>query len=65
MHKILVILFIFLNFTILFSQNINKYNRILKIENLPFNNYEMRVYKKYTISTGLEMFRLYQDNTEK
>ncbi|WP_410692565.1 hypothetical protein [Chryseobacterium sp. SIMBA_038] len=36
----------------------------MKIENLKFNTNEIRVYKKYAISTGLELFRFYQDDKE-
>jgi hypothetical protein len=60
----------YLLFTILISfesfsaqQNI-EYDKILKIENLKFHENEIRVYKKYSISTGLEVFRFYQDEKE-
>ncbi|MET3536233.1 hypothetical protein [Chryseobacterium limigenitum] len=46
------------------SQTVQEYDKILKIENLKFNTIEIRVYKKYAISTGLELFRFYQDNKE-
>jgi hypothetical protein len=45
------------------QQNI-EYDKILKIENLKFYENEIRVYKKYGISTGLELFRFYQDEKE-
>lgn len=61
---------LYLLFTIIFSfesfsaqQNI-EYDKVLKIENLKFNENEIRVYKKYGISTGLELFRFYQDENE-
>ncbi|WP_223605820.1 hypothetical protein [Chryseobacterium sp. OSA05B] len=62
MHKTLIFLFLFLSSDVLFSQNVNKYDKILNIENLPFNNHEVRIYRKHAISTGLDMFRLYQDH---
>lgn len=46
------------------SQTIQEYDKFLKIENLKFNTNEIRVYKKDAISTGLELFRLYQDDKE-
>jgi hypothetical protein len=46
------------------SQNNIEYDKILKIENLKFQNNEIRVYKKYSTSTGLELFRFYQDEKE-
>ncbi|SHE90634.1 hypothetical protein [Chryseobacterium sp. OV279] len=64
MDKILVFFFIFLGSDVLFSQNINGYNKILKIENLPFNKHEVRIYRKQATSIGLEMFRLSQDHME-
>lgn len=58
---------LYLFFTLLFQfcflsgQQLLDYDKILKIENLKFNNNEIRVYKKYSTSTGLELFRLYED----
>ena len=46
---------------ILFAQSSIEYDKILKIENLKFNNNEIRIYKKYSTSTGLELFRFYED----
>ena len=45
------------------QQNL-EYDKILKIENLKFYENEIRVYKKYETSTGLELFRFYQDENE-
>ena len=45
------------------QQNL-EYDKILKIENLNFHENEIRVYKKYSTSTGLELFRFYQDEKE-
>lgn len=45
------------------QQNLD-YDKILKIENLKFHENEIRVYKKYSTSTGLELFRFYQDEKE-
>lgn len=61
MQKVLF-LFLLISSNILLSQNIVEYNRILKTDSLLFNKSEIRVYKKYATSTGLEMFRLYQDH---
>lgn len=46
------------------SQSNLGYDKILKIENLKFNDSEIRVYKDYQTSTGLELFRFYKDNNE-
>ncbi|MDR2238237.1 MAG: hypothetical protein LBE92_19095 [Chryseobacterium sp.] len=64
MRSILLLFFIAFSIQGLFSQSSNDYDRILKTESLPFHNYELRVYKKTAISTGLEMFRFYQDSTK-
>lgn len=40
------------------------YDKILKIENVALKNHEIRVYKNYSTSTGLELFRFYQDEKE-
>lgn len=45
------------------QQNI-EYDKILKIENLKFHEKEICVYKKYGTSTGLELFRFYEDEKE-
>ena len=45
----------------IFAQ-IEKFNQILNIQNLPFYENEIRVYKNYSTSTGVEMFRFYLDN---
>ncbi|WP_139785440.1 hypothetical protein [Chryseobacterium phocaeense] len=64
MIKIFSFYFILLSFSLLFSQNINEYNKILKIENQQFNSYEIRIYQKSAISTGLDLFKLYKDREE-
>ncbi|KPH15219.1 hypothetical protein [Chryseobacterium sp. ERMR1:04] len=46
------------------SQTIQECDEILKIENLKFHTNEIRVYKKDATSTGLELFRLFQDDKE-
>jgi hypothetical protein len=45
----------------LLAQFSNEYDKILKTEDLKFNNNEIRIYKKYSTSTGLELFRFYED----
>jgi hypothetical protein len=49
----------------LFSQEIQKFDTILKIENLKLHSKEIRVYKNYSTSTGLELFRMYYDENDK
>ncbi|AZB30385.1 hypothetical protein [Chryseobacterium balustinum] len=62
MKYLLFILFVSFNF-LPAQQNI-EYDKILKIENLKFHEKEIRVYKKYGTSTGLELFRFYEDKKE-
>ncbi|MCU7615746.1 hypothetical protein NZ698_00930 [Chryseobacterium sp. PBS4-4] len=64
MLRLLFFIFTILSINILTSQTIQEYDKFLKIENLKFNNNEIRIYKKYATSTGLELFRLYQDEKE-
>ena len=45
----------------IFSQ-IEQFNKTLKIENLELKENEIRIYKDYSTSTGLEMFRFYEEN---
>lgn len=49
----------------LFSQELMKFDSILKIENRELHSREIRVYKNYSISTGLELFRMYYDENDK
>lgn len=58
----LIFILIFSFFSIIIYSQINDFNKILKIENLALNKNEIRIYKKYSTSTGLEMFRLYEEN---
>lgn len=44
-----------------FSQSFEKLDSILNIQDIPLKESEIRIYKDYSISTGLELFRLYQD----
>lgn len=46
------------------GQVINNYDKILKTEDLPFHENEVRIYKKAATSTGLELFRLYEDSNK-
>ncbi|MFP3592878.1 hypothetical protein SB689_13015 [Chryseobacterium sp. SIMBA_038] len=64
MLRLFFLLFIIISINTLSAQTIQEYDKILKIENLKFNTNEIRVYKKYAISTGLELFRFYQDDKE-
>lgn len=48
-----------------FSQQIPEFERILNVENLPFSDREIRVYKNHSITTGLELFRIYYDEDKK
>jgi hypothetical protein len=64
MHRPVFIFFMMISFNFLLSQNNLEYDKILKIENHKFQNNEIRIYKKYATSTGLELFRLYQDEKE-
>lgn len=62
--KLFYILFI-IHISLLFSQEIQKFDSILKIENLKLHSKESRVYKDYSTSTGLELFRMYYDENDK
>ena len=62
--RLLLFLFVLAN-SVLFSQEIQKFDSILKIENLKLHSKEIRVYKDYSTSTGLELFRFFQDEHEK
>lgn len=64
MTKCLFFCFLIIQFNFLLSQSNFEYDKILKIENLKFNDSEIRVYKDYQTSTGLELFRFYKDNNE-
>ncbi|MBW7676403.1 hypothetical protein [Chryseobacterium chendengshani] len=64
MSRLYLFFALLLQFCFLFGQDSLKYDKILKIENLKFKNNEIRVYKKYQTSTGLELFRFYQDEKE-
>lgn len=64
MTKCLFFCFLIIQFNFLLSQSNLGYDKILKIENLKFNDSEIRVYKDYQTSTGLELFRFYKDNNE-
>lgn len=55
---------LFVSFNFLPAQQNIEYDKILKIENLKFHEKEIRVYKKYGTSTGLELFRFYEDEKE-
>ncbi|MDH1882064.1 hypothetical protein [Empedobacter sp. GD03797] len=57
--KITLSIIVFCLHSILFSQQIEELNRILKIDSLKLHENEIRIYKKYATSTALEMFRLY------
>jgi len=61
MSRLYLFFTLLFQFCFLYGQQLLDYDKILKIENLKFNNNEIRVYKKYSTSTGLELFRLYQD----
>lgn len=62
--KLLLFLFVSAN-SVLFSQETHKFDSILKIENLKLHSKEIRVYKNYSTSTGLELFRMFYDDNDK
>lgn len=64
MLRLLFLILTIISIQNLSSQTIQEYDKILKIENLKFNDNEIRVYKKDATSTGLELFRLFQDDKE-
>ena len=64
MRHLYLILTLFIPFGFLSAQQNLEYDKILKIENLKFHENEIRVYKKYSTTTGLELFRFYQDDKE-
>lgn len=47
------------------AQSISEYEKELNIEPISSITKEIRVYKKYAISTGLELFRFYFDDSSK
>ncbi len=57
--KFKILLFILFTSINLFAQNISDFDKTLKIDLLKIHENEIRIYKKYATSTGLEMFRLY------
>lgn len=52
-------------FSLLSAQEVRKFDTILKIENLELHPKEIRVYKNYSTSTGLELFRMFCDENDK
>lgn len=64
MTRCLFFCFLIFQFNFLLSQNNHEYDKILKLENLKFNDNEIRIYKDYQTSTGLELFRFYKDNNK-
>ncbi|HLW42459.1 MAG TPA: hypothetical protein VKY82_08855 [Flavobacterium sp.] len=58
-----MLLFFILNLG--FSQQIPEFECILNVDKLPFSKSEIRVYKDHSISTGLELFRIYYDEDKK
>lgn len=58
-------IFFILWFSLLSAQEVQKFDTILKIENLKFHPKEIRVYKNYSTSTGLELFRMFYDENDK
>ncbi|MFP3597283.1 hypothetical protein [Chryseobacterium sp. SIMBA_029] len=63
-RRIIALFFCLLPPSFVWGQTINEYDKILKIDNLAFHEYEVRIYKKTATSTGLELFRLYQDSND-
>lgn len=58
-------IFFALLFSFLSAQDVRKFDTILKIENLELHPKEIRVYKNYSTSTGLELFRMFYDENDK
>ena len=58
----LILILILSIFPITIFAQIEKFNEVLKIQKLPFYENEIRIYKNYSTSTGLEMFRFYLEN---
>ena len=48
----------------IFSQRFTELDSILKITKTEFNTNELRIYRKHSTTTGLELFRFYQDKNE-
>ncbi|MBP6576670.1 MAG: hypothetical protein KA796_07590 [Chryseobacterium sp.] len=59
--SLLLVLIIPLN---IFSQSFAELDSILKITKTEFNTNELRIYRKHSNTTGLELFRFYQDKNE-
>ncbi|MFV0148576.1 hypothetical protein OBK08_11460 [Empedobacter falsenii] len=62
--KLILSIILFCLHSVLFSQQIEELNQILKIDSLKWHENEIRIYKKYATSTGLEMFHLYNVNDD-
>lgn len=58
----LIFILILSIFPITIFAQIEKFNEILKVKKLYFYENEIRIYKNYSTSRGLEMFRFYLEN---
>lgn len=57
--------FLFLLISVqLFSQTFEKVDSILGIKNIPMAEFEIRIYKDYSTTTGLELFRFYKTEND-
>jgi hypothetical protein len=63
-RRIITLLLCLLLSSFVWGQTINEYDKTLKTHDLPFHEYEVRIYKKAATSAELELFRLYQDSND-
>jgi len=64
MRFIFSIVFLFVT-SLVSSQRITEFEKILNIDKLPFSDREIRVYKEHSPTTGLELFRIYYNEDKK
>lgn len=63
MNKLFLLLFTIFSIHYLHSQSTNELDKVLKIEDLKFNKNEIRVYKRFALASGVELFRFYMDDS--
>lgn len=61
--KVSLLLIFLIPFNV-FSQSFAKLDSILKIRNVELRSNELRVYRQHSTTTGLELFRFYQDKNK-
>lgn len=62
--KFFVLVLLFISSIVLGQQNVSEINAVLKIPDSLIHSHEIRVYKRYQISNGTEIFRFFEENKE-